>query len=116
MQPKNFFISVILISTLAALLLASNIDFSYLLRLQPMRSFHLIYVVFFLLLGGVLGEYLLRSHVWRWILCFGALAGAEVLPFAREAFEKVIAAGGKGIASSSGVLRPTTCSSRERLT
>ncbi len=64
-----------LISTLAALLLASNIDFSYLLRLQPMRSFHLIYVVFFLLLGGVLGEYLLRSHVWRWILCFGALSG-----------------------------------------
>jgi hypothetical protein len=64
-----------LISTLAALLLASNIDFSYLLRLQPMRSFHLIYVVFFLLLGGVLGEYLLRSHVWRWILCFSALSG-----------------------------------------
>ena len=31
---------------------------------------------------------------------FGALAGAEVLPFPREAFEKVIAAGGKGIAPS----------------
>jgi hypothetical protein len=64
-----------LTSTLAAFLLASNIDFSYLLRLQPMRSFHLIYVVFFLLLGGVLGEYLLRSHIWRWILCFTALSG-----------------------------------------
>ncbi|WP_158818033.1 indolepyruvate oxidoreductase subunit beta family protein [Methylocapsa sp. S129] len=31
---------------------------------------------------------------------FGALAGADVLPFPREAFEKVIAAGGKGIAPS----------------
>src|SRR5208282_3880247 len=30
---------------------------------------------------------------------FGALAGAEILPFPREAFEKTIAAGGRGIAS-----------------
>ncbi len=63
-----------LISTLAASLLASDSDFAYLLRLQPMRSFHLIYVVFFLLLGGLLGEYLLRARAWRWILCFGALS------------------------------------------
>lgn len=63
-----------LISTVAALLLASSVDFAYLLRLQPMRSFHLIYVVFFVFLGGLLGEYLLRAHVWRWILCFGALS------------------------------------------
>jgi hypothetical protein len=62
------------ISILAALLLASDADFAYLLRLQPMRSFHLIYVVFFLLLGGLLGEYLLRARTWRWILCFGALS------------------------------------------
>jgi hypothetical protein len=63
-----------LISTLAALLLASDSDFAYLLRLQPMRSFHLIYVVFFLLLGGLLGEYLLRARAWRWIVCFGTLS------------------------------------------
>ena len=31
---------------------------------------------------------------------FGALAGAEALPFPREAFEKVIGVGGKGIAPS----------------
>jgi indolepyruvate ferredoxin oxidoreductase, beta subunit len=31
---------------------------------------------------------------------FGALAGADVLPFPREAFEKVIGAGGKGIEPS----------------
>jgi hypothetical protein len=63
-----------LISTVAALVLASGIDFAYLLRLQPMRSFHLIYVVFFLLLGGLMAEYLLRGRAWRWILCFGALS------------------------------------------
>jgi hypothetical protein len=63
-----------LISIVVALLLASDVDFTYLLRLQPMRSFHLIYVVFFILLGGLLGEYLLRAHAWRWILCFGALS------------------------------------------
>jgi hypothetical protein len=63
-----------LISTVAALLLASDADFMYLLRLQPMRSFHLIYVAFFILLGGLLGEYLLRTHIWRWIICFGALS------------------------------------------
>jgi hypothetical protein len=51
-------------------------DFAYLLRLQPMRSFHLIYVAFFILLGGLVGEYLLRGRVWRWILCFGALSTA----------------------------------------
>jgi len=63
-----------LISTVAALGLASDTNFAYLLRLQPMRSFHLIYVVFFILLGGLLGEYVLRARVWRWILCFGALS------------------------------------------
>jgi hypothetical protein len=65
-----------LISIAAGLLLASDSNFAYLLRLQPMRSFHLIYVVFFVLLGGLAGEYLLRARVWRWILCFGALSAA----------------------------------------
>ena len=69
-----------LISTVAALVLASDRDFAYLLRLQPMRSFHLIYVIFFVLLGGLMGEYLLRQHAWRWILCFGALS-AGMLAF-----------------------------------
>jgi len=63
-----------LISTVAALVLASGTDFAYLLRLQPMRSFHLIYVVFFVLLGGLMGEYLLRGRASRWIFCFGALS------------------------------------------
>lgn len=43
-------------------------------RLQPMRSFHLIYVIFFLLLGGLIGEYVLRSRPARWAALFIPLA------------------------------------------
>jgi hypothetical protein len=71
-RVATILITLGLISIVAALL-AGDADFAYLLRLQPMRSFHLIYVVFFLLLGGLFGEYVLRARAWRWILCFGAL-------------------------------------------
>jgi hypothetical protein len=40
-----------------------------------MRAFHLIYVVFFVLLGGLLGEYVLRRTAWRWLVLFVPLAG-----------------------------------------
>jgi hypothetical protein len=63
-----------LISTAAALVLATNANCAYLLRLQPMRGFHLIYVMFCLLLGGLVDEYLLRARIWRWALCFGVLS------------------------------------------
>ena len=43
-------------------------------RLQPMRSFHLLYVIFFLLLGGLVGEYGLKTKIWRWIALFVPLA------------------------------------------
>ena len=43
-------------------------------RLQPMRSFHLLYVIFFLLLGGLLGEYGIQTSVWRWVVLFVPLA------------------------------------------
>jgi hypothetical protein len=46
--------------------------------LQPLRMFHLIYILFFLLLGGVLGEHVLRHRSWTWALCFGAV-GAIML-------------------------------------
>ena len=57
-----------------ALVLASSPRFQYLARLQPMRSFHLIYLVFFVILGGILGEYVLRGHLWRWAVLFVPLA------------------------------------------
>ena len=43
-------------------------------RLQPMRSFHLLYVIFFLLLGGLVGEYGIKTRVWRWVALFVPLA------------------------------------------
>ncbi len=43
-------------------------------RLQPMRSFHLLYTVFFLLLGGLIGEYALKTRAWRWVALFVPLA------------------------------------------
>ncbi|HEX4022588.1 MAG TPA: hypothetical protein VHX63_15690 [Acidobacteriaceae bacterium] len=42
--------------------------------LQPLRAFHLIYLIFFLVLGSVLGQFLLRRHTVAWILCFGTVA------------------------------------------
>ena len=61
--------------TALGLLLSSSIRFENLTRLQPMRAFHLFYVVFFVLLGGLLGEYVLRSAAWRWLALFVPLAG-----------------------------------------
>jgi hypothetical protein len=47
---------------------------SHFTRLQPMRGFHAIYVLFFVMLGGLLGEYFLRRNVWRWLGVFVPLA------------------------------------------
>jgi hypothetical protein len=43
-------------------------------RLQPMRSFQLVYIVFFVLMGGLIQEYVLRRSVWRWLGLFLPLA------------------------------------------
>jgi hypothetical protein len=65
-----------LVFTSAGIVLASSGRFDYLLRLQPMRSLHLIYVVFFLFLGALLGEYVLKDVAWRWCALFIPLAVA----------------------------------------
>ena len=50
-------------------------DNSFLLaRLQVLRVFQLIYILFFLLLGSLLGEYFLRRRWWAWTGCFAAIA------------------------------------------
>lgn len=38
--------------------------------LQPMRWMQLFYLLFFLLSGGLIGEFLLGRHVWRWLALF----------------------------------------------
>jgi hypothetical protein len=42
--------------------------------LQPLRVFHLLYWIFFLLLGGMLGQVILQRRALAWIVCFGAIA------------------------------------------
>jgi len=37
---------------------------------EPMRYLHLLYICFFLIIGGLLGQYLLRRRVYRWLLLF----------------------------------------------
>ena len=37
---------------------------------EPMRYLHLLYLLFFLIVGGLLGKYLLARHRYRWALLF----------------------------------------------
>jgi hypothetical protein len=68
-----------LISTAAFLFFSSSPYFDDFVRLQPMRSFQIIYIVMFLLLGGLAGEYLLREKHWRWLLLFVPISVAMYL-------------------------------------
>jgi hypothetical protein len=60
--------------TAAGILLSFSARLENYTRLQPMRAFHLLYVVFFVLLGGLVGEYVLQSRTWRWLALFLPLA------------------------------------------
>lgn len=37
---------------------------------EPMRYLHLLYLLFFLIVGGLLGHYVLKCHRYRWALLF----------------------------------------------
>ena len=68
-----------LLCTLAGIVLTLSPRLENYTRLQPMRALHLVYVIFFLLLGACVGEYALRRHVWRWLALFAVLAVSGVL-------------------------------------
>jgi len=53
-----------LLSIIAGLVLCSSPSLDMFARLQPLRSFHLITIVFVLLLAGVLGEYAAKGRPW----------------------------------------------------
>ena len=53
-----------------ALVLSLVPRFEALARIQPMRSLYLLYLLMFLLIGGFLGELVLKHHVWRWLVLF----------------------------------------------
>src|ERR1700674_5127812 len=56
-----------LLFTVAAVVLGASPRLENFTRLQPMRSFHVLYVILFVMLGGLIGEYALKSSVWRWL-------------------------------------------------
>jgi hypothetical protein len=58
-----FYLAMALLLTIPARLQAAA-------RFQPMRSLHLLYIIMFLLGGGLIGRYILRRHIWRWIAFF----------------------------------------------
>ena len=41
---------------------------------QPMRTFHILYLLFFLITGALLGKWILRKSVWRWLVLFVPLS------------------------------------------
>jgi hypothetical protein len=52
------------ISIVVAIALCSSPSLDMFARLQPLRSFHLITIVFVLLTGGVIGEYAAKGRIW----------------------------------------------------
>jgi hypothetical protein len=58
----------------AALVVDLPARFESLARLQPLRSLYLLYIVMFLIIGGLIGEFVLKNHVWRWCALFLPLA------------------------------------------
>jgi hypothetical protein len=57
-----------LIYVAGALVVDLPARFEALARVQPLRSLHFLYIVMFVMMGGFLGEYLLRDRVWRWLV------------------------------------------------
>lgn len=53
-----------LLSIVVALIFSSSHAFDMFARTQPLRTFHLITIVFVLLLGGVVGEFAARGRPW----------------------------------------------------
>lgn len=49
-------------------------QFESLARLQPLRSLHLLYILLLLIIGGLLGEFVLKNRAWRWMVLFVPLA------------------------------------------
>lgn len=63
-----------LIYFFSALVVDFPARFESLARLQPLRSLHLLYMLMFLIIGGFLGEFVLRNRLWRWLALFVPLS------------------------------------------
>jgi hypothetical protein len=63
-----------LIYLVAALVVDLPPQFESLARLQPLRSLHFLYIVMFVVIGGLLADCILKNHAWRWLLLFVPLS------------------------------------------
>jgi hypothetical protein len=55
---------------LIALVIAIPQRFEALARLQPLRSLLLVYIFMLMAIGGLVAEYILKDHMWQWLLLF----------------------------------------------
>lgn len=75
-QLRNFellcrtLIAYLIVFLPIALVLSIPARLEALARLQPMRSLYLLYILMFLFAGCLLGEYVLKHRVWRWLALF----------------------------------------------
>lgn len=58
------------LNVLAAMALTGGPYFQGLANLQPMRSYQLLYLLFFLMAGGLIGEWVLKNKPIRWAILF----------------------------------------------
>jgi len=63
----------------AALVISIPQRFETLARLQPLRSLHLLYILLLLFGGGLLGQYVLKRKIWRWVVLFAPLCAGMFL-------------------------------------
>jgi hypothetical protein len=62
------FFGVFQLAVALAMMLPPSLD--RLKPFQPMRYLHLLYLLLFLLAGGMIGQRILRRHAYRWLLLF----------------------------------------------
>ena len=63
-------IPFVLVATAAAIVLSIPARFEALARLEPLRCLALTYMLLIVIGGGLLGHYVLQTHVFRWLVLF----------------------------------------------
>jgi uncharacterized protein DUF6798 len=53
-----------------ALVISRKGHFENLAEIQPLRYLHLLYILMFLFIGGLLGKFVLKKVAWRWAILF----------------------------------------------
>jgi hypothetical protein len=67
------------VAVIVAMLFARTDSATHLVaRLQPLRTFQLVYVVMILTLGAWVAERVLQRRAWRWLTVFSLLAGVMI--------------------------------------